>query len=253
MIGNTGGIYNYWNCFKVLPTIYDDSLSYYEVLCKLTYTIDQVIKQIDMDNSEMYNYIDNQDIKVLTLSKQYTNAEIVKLENKLNISIANLMQLIDVTNANTRAWIALQLTEMKEWLSRQGGSILVENPITGKLDSLQNVLESYYNMFNYYALTCIEYESLGITCDEYDEKELTCEMYDFYSRKYLWEDNKLLMFHPITGIKTCYKNVIDFLVEQHRNESLTCSEYDTKNISATQYDMLLISAYDYDWHSKTII
>lgn len=28
-----------WNCQKILPVVYDDSLSYYEVLCKLTQRI----------------------------------------------------------------------------------------------------------------------------------------------------------------------------------------------------------------------
>lgn len=32
----------YW-CFKVLPLVYDDSLSYYEVLCKVTHYINELI------------------------------------------------------------------------------------------------------------------------------------------------------------------------------------------------------------------
>lgn len=33
----------YW-CYKVLPLVYDDSLSYYEVLCKITDYINKIIE-----------------------------------------------------------------------------------------------------------------------------------------------------------------------------------------------------------------
>ena len=32
-------------CFKVLPLVYDESLSYYEVLCKLTKLIQEMAKK----------------------------------------------------------------------------------------------------------------------------------------------------------------------------------------------------------------
>lgn len=35
--------FRYW-CFKVLPLVYDDSLSYYEVLCKVAHYINQMIE-----------------------------------------------------------------------------------------------------------------------------------------------------------------------------------------------------------------
>ena len=37
--------FRYW-CYKVLPLVYDDSLSYYEVLCKV---VDYINKLIDQD------------------------------------------------------------------------------------------------------------------------------------------------------------------------------------------------------------
>lgn len=37
--------FKFW-CFKVLPLVYDDSLSYYEILCKI---VDYINKLIDQD------------------------------------------------------------------------------------------------------------------------------------------------------------------------------------------------------------
>lgn len=36
----------FW-CFKVLPLVYDDSLSYYEVLCKCVDKLNEVIEEVD--------------------------------------------------------------------------------------------------------------------------------------------------------------------------------------------------------------
>lgn len=45
----------YW-CYKVLPLVYDDSLSYYEVLCQVTQYINNIIanqKEIGNDIAEL--------------------------------------------------------------------------------------------------------------------------------------------------------------------------------------------------------
>lgn len=39
-----------WCCFKVLPLVYDDSLSYYEVLCKLTSKMNEIIETFNTLN-----------------------------------------------------------------------------------------------------------------------------------------------------------------------------------------------------------
>ena len=43
----------HWRCFHVLPLVYDQSLSYYEVLCKVTSKLNEVIEYV-VNNLEMY-------------------------------------------------------------------------------------------------------------------------------------------------------------------------------------------------------
>lgn len=51
--------YNMCNTHKVLPLVYDDSLSYYEQLCKLTNTINDIINLIGGDaTGVLKEYID---------------------------------------------------------------------------------------------------------------------------------------------------------------------------------------------------
>lgn len=44
-------------CYKIIPLIYDDSLSYYEVLCKLTHKINEVIDKLNI-NVDIESYVD---------------------------------------------------------------------------------------------------------------------------------------------------------------------------------------------------
>ena len=62
--------FRFW-CYKVLPLVYDDSLSYYEVLCKVTDYINKLIDQdkifgkeltqLQTDLKTVQNWIDNYD------------------------------------------------------------------------------------------------------------------------------------------------------------------------------------------------
>lgn len=66
--------FKYW-CYKVLPLVYDDSLSYYEVLCKVVTYINNMIDNLkDVGNDvtslqaalkEVQNWIDNFDTSYL--------------------------------------------------------------------------------------------------------------------------------------------------------------------------------------------
>ena len=62
-------------CQKVLPLVYDESLSYYEVLCKVKHKLnelidsqnlqDEEIKAIENELAEVQNWIDNFDTTVI--------------------------------------------------------------------------------------------------------------------------------------------------------------------------------------------
>ena len=48
--------FRYW-CYKVLPLVYDDSLSYYEVLCKVVTYINELIEQDKIFGDELTNLL----------------------------------------------------------------------------------------------------------------------------------------------------------------------------------------------------
>lgn len=50
-------LFHFW-CQTVIPLVYDDSLSYYETLCKVVTYLNDVIKEVDL-NSDIVNQLKN--------------------------------------------------------------------------------------------------------------------------------------------------------------------------------------------------
>lgn len=52
MNNSDSDFFRFW-CFKVLPLVYDDSLSYYEILCKMVTYINNLIETDKLQNDEI--------------------------------------------------------------------------------------------------------------------------------------------------------------------------------------------------------
>lgn len=70
---------------KILPVSYDDSLSYYEQMCKLTNKINEIVEFINGNLSEVIqNYIDKKfnDLIINAIYDEATETIILKNETK---------------------------------------------------------------------------------------------------------------------------------------------------------------------------
>lgn len=52
-MSNCDGDFFWFWCYKVLPLVYDDSLSYYEILCKMVTYINNLIETDKLQNDEI--------------------------------------------------------------------------------------------------------------------------------------------------------------------------------------------------------
>lgn len=52
----TTGAFRFW-CQKVLPAVYDDSLSYYELLCKVVQALNDVVENLDTTHTDVTNLL----------------------------------------------------------------------------------------------------------------------------------------------------------------------------------------------------
>ena len=93
MIGKNVPSFRFW-CCKVLPLVYDDSLSYYEVLCKVVEYINNLIKT-DVDIIEDVDALKN-DLKVV--QEWIDNFDTSYAEQIIKDNIATMI-FVEITKA----------------------------------------------------------------------------------------------------------------------------------------------------------
>ena len=272
----------YPHCQKVLPLVYDDSLSYYESICKLVKKMNEIIDEvnsIDIDN--ILNRVDEEiDKELEDLYKQMdyltnnVNSVMGNVNNALDLYHKQVLLELNNTTANLTSFVSTQLSTLKKYVDSEDDSIrseiryqiellkksipdlttvIVKSPYSGKLITIQEAINEIWNNLRVYALTAYEYDSLQLTANEYDSFMLTANEYDYYAKEIIYADPILYPFSPWTGERVFYQKILYRLVDYHRTNALTASEYDGKLLNATNYDGLDLSAYNYDWNAKTLI
>lgn len=65
--------------------------------------------------------------------------------------------------------------------------------------------------------------------------------------------SEIEMLNPYTGEMDSLDNIINYLANAGKNDSLTASEYDALTLTATAYDTAGLTAYQYDWNGKSLL
>mgnify|MGYP004464079935 FL=1 len=184
---------NYWPWSqKVLPLTYDESLSYYEVLCKLRDYINEMGKRLD-DYGE----------QVLAASKAYTDGEIAKSVKQYNQALQQLtndynefadnvtgalrgfqnqmdsnFQRQDNEIAGGRAYTDTKISQNNEWLleqiSQQLISVTVLNPFTGERESIQDMIDYLSSLHMTEAITIVGIGTAQRTVNKVISYNATC-------------------------------------------------------------------------------
>lgn len=208
---------------SVIPTTFDDSLSYYEILAKVLYKLNEVIEIVNKQGEGIETYIlelfasykveweKETDAKLLALKNDlqgqfddlsdsfdtFTNSinnkfdsfqsdinkQLSAYQNQINQQVSDLYQLILSTDTANRNWTIALLEEFKQQLPKDYPPII--DPTDGKLEDVQTVVNHMWDRLNKDSLTAEEYDSLELTTTEYDDKYLTATQYDQYGRIYL--------------------------------------------------------------------
>lgn len=175
-------------CSIVLPTVYDDALSYYEAICKLEKHLDNVVEEIEALNNEAIReanaYTDSK-IAELRVDMDNTVQEINRLYGELELQYGNFIKevadrivlintrvdgmqdtvdsVLAQANAYTQQAIANNNEYVIEQTSKALSTVTVLNYFTGERISIQG-------MFDYLAQFHLEN---SITYQEMGEREKT--------------------------------------------------------------------------------
>lgn len=265
---------SYFN--RVLPAVYDESLSYIEQLCKLKYKLNEIIKNINGLESGLPDYIKQtidatlggweeemderfaeQNAKIDGALRQVdqvtaelqaeVDAAIRDMEATVNQQLNTLyLMLTNGVNAN-RAYIDAQIALLKEEFPNLS-NVFVISPVDGQLVTIQKCVNDMMNTLRYGALTASQYDALQLTAKEYDDKNLTAFQYDMYGLCRLWSYLDVHRMHSVsTGEIVAIPSAVYQLAGYVRSSGLTAQAYDGKSLTASGYDGKSVTAYNYDW------
>lgn len=135
----------FW-CQKVLPAVYDQSLSYYEALCKMGAFLNKMLEELE----KMQDNIDALHEAFVKL-QAWVNAEIERfetdMENRFNEFKQEIYDLFEQYKEEADTYINEQLnkykTETTEWLSQK-----FEEYKTQANQYIDNIFEQYKNETN---------------------------------------------------------------------------------------------------------
>ena len=210
---------------KILPLVYDDSLSYYEVLAKVVHSVNQVIDTINGLTDDIGEIVAGLIDDKIAEAKQELNQEILNLTEYVNgqirlvnDSIADLTARLDVTDGR-----------LNDTVEQVAQLIIDLAALTGKVAQVERDYK--------------EADAQNFVVLNNKIEELREEM-----QHIVLED--VTVINPLTGQRDNFQNVLDYMAYNLRCWALTAGEYDGLYMCAGVYDAFNVSAWDYDYMAK---
>lgn len=191
--------FKFW-CQKVLPLSYDNSLSYYEVLCKLRDFVNQLAEELDTVTENLLAqanaYTDEQiakSIKVYADELNKFREDYNEFSKVINQTLLGFQAQITENNqrqeneiAGNRAYTDVRIEQnnnyLLEQISQQVISVRVLNPFTGERVSIQDMID-YLSAFHMTeAATIQEIADANKTVTQVVEFHATCTQLVINSR-----------------------------------------------------------------------
>lgn len=165
-------------CFKVLPLVFDESLSYYETLCKLINCLQEVAKNCDSNFQNQQKEIE-EILKQLQELKDYidqktsgiTDGFDEKIQNAYNDSLAytdekykELLNILKINNDDIRKWVKGMIDNIPNAFAKQ--FVITGDPKTSGIrqDYQTCIRESQHDFVDSNRWTAQTFENIGMTC-----------------------------------------------------------------------------------------
>lgn len=251
-------------CTPALPSAYADALSYYEALCKLQETINDVIGILNtyapVTEDWVKDYVASQLTSIVNDIEGFKNSTDSKINNLENDYAeftqeinTKILSIIDTVNKNNEIFYNYLITivnqKLEEFVNRLGDETIINNPVYNKMDSLKNTLNDMYTGVRQTGITAYEYAKLGLTATKYKDYNVTAFNYAT-SARLIWHKLIYGVYSAITGVFTSVQQAMNDLSQQLRVNGLTANEYNALSLTASAYTAKNWTAYQYAWSSK---
>lgn len=235
-------------CHKILPLVYDESLSYYETLCKFAFSLNETITSVNELNDNV-GYI-NDNIEYIAKTVSDVAKEIDTFEASVEKKFTDLTDAInkDVNDA---------IDDMQKQVQ---GEIA---DINNELDSFKEYIDSEYAVFETKVNALIEKQIEAIDAKFGNlEESLRLYIYTEFQRiiDEIPEITSVTIIDPTSGkltdIQYVINNLFNFVV---RDRMLNCEELDSLRLTAYEIDnyevdgvLRGLTAFEWDSDTKKI-
>lgn len=219
-------------CDKVLPTVYSDSLSYYEELCKFVEKLNEVI-----------DFANNLTDEVLEEAKAYTDSAIAQTFEEVDRKIAELTQLIQTTEEDMEQLVADTVTQFNQ---------LIDD------------LQSQYNRFTQIVNANIDRieREVGDVNDRLDDSIVaineSVDLKILRNNEYLIDEiagnlpNELKVLNALEGVRMTVQDMFDYLCDLHITDGITVTELASRELTCNRIVAIDRSVRDCVMYGNTI-
>lgn len=264
---------------KVLPAVYDDSLSYYEVLCKVVDYLNEVIEVVDTFDTDVSDIkaavaalqTDSEALKnrmdavERTVSEYDTRFEELSTEltNEIDAKVAELTAQMEAEIARQIAQFTADITAEIDRLNREVNAVLDEvRTVVGSLDvrveeaiaQMQAQIQAELDVITSQLEAYDEYiDRRFITLQKYIDdtfEELKAEIPEF---------ENVMVVNPYTTKLNNIQKVVYDLAEYNRENAITVGEFERLNLTCAELDNYIVgsvprglSVIEYDYKSRIL-
>lgn len=221
--------FRFW-CQKIVPLVYNDALSYYEVLCKVTAKLNEVIdsyNNIEIDLEDQLNQLAGD---LQTQMTQY-DKKLADLQQSINNQIDALGTYVDNEIANNREWVVNQINQFESTLNP-----IISAMIQDKVAELE---------------TQIAQIQLTVASNNYNLKVwVQWEIAKLI--KQIPEITSVMAYSPVTSKLVPVQQSLDDLYGALRYFGLTAGQYSGLELTAEEYKNRGLMAWQYSLYGYVI-
>lgn len=213
---------------KVIPLVYDNSLSYYEVLCKVIAKLNEVI--------ETYNSIEtNVEVNINQMFEEFE----AEWENKINAALAEQDKVIQDGLSTIDAKLQLDLINLEntvqDMLNQQtDANNAAINSLRAYVQTQVNALYEIFNSNNA-DIRCW----VNIQLKEWEKK--------------IPQFQNVTVIDPIDNTLKSLQDTLDHMNQMYRYGGIKAGQFDASFITAEEFDNLHMTAEQFDFESLLFI
>lgn len=230
-------------CKKVLPAVYDESLSYMEGLAKLTFKLNETITSVNALNDN----VDTLNDSVIDLNNRVTN-----VENTLATTLDNLQKELDAAIAENNAKVDAKLAEVDAELVNVDARVTA---LEQGIDDRFNELEARINKA-IRDLTVLVQEELNVINDMYAKFEQDMKDYVEEEIRKALENipdlTNIYVIDPTTGKLSKVQDAINNIFIFSAYNAFTVDEWNELGMSISEANSIMVKSIPrgltiYEW------